>query len=53
MMNIAALALLTALIFVENVLPVGRLVSVVAGAALVGYGVLVMIAPAFLPGLMS
>lgn len=49
MMNIAALALLTVLIFAEKALPVGRLVSRVAGIGLVGYGVLVMVAPVFLP----
>ncbi len=53
MMNIAALALLTALIFAEKVLPVGRLVSIVAGIALIAYGALVVIAPTLLPGTMA
>jgi predicted metal-binding membrane protein len=53
MMNIAALALLTALIFAEKVLPMGRLVSVIAGNALIIYGVLVVAQPALLPGTMS
>jgi predicted metal-binding membrane protein len=50
MMNIAALALLTALIFAEKVLPVGRPVALGAGVALVAYGVLVVAVPALLPG---
>lgn len=49
MMNIAAMALLTALIFVEKVLPVGRLVSTVAGAALIVYGAAALFVPAILP----
>lgn len=53
MMNVAVLALLTALIFAEKVLPVGRAVSLIAGAALMAYGVLVLVLPAFLPGTMS
>jgi predicted metal-binding membrane protein len=52
MMNIAALALLTALIFAEKVLPVGRQVSVIAGIALIAYGALVIVSPSFLPGTM-
>ncbi len=50
MMNIAALALLTALIFAEKVLPAGRVVSIVAGVALIVYGALVVFVPALLPG---
>ena len=53
MMNIAVLALLTALIFAEKVLPAGRLVSIVTGVALIGYGSLVVVAPALLPGTMA
>ena len=51
MMNIAALALLTALIFAEKVLPVGRAVSAIAGVALVVYGAVVVFMPAFLPAM--
>lgn len=51
MMNIAAMALLTALIFAEKVLPVGRLVSTIAGLALVIYGALVVFVPVLLPTL--
>ena len=53
MMNIAALALLSALIFAEKVLPAGRVVSTLAGIALIAYGALVMVAPALLPGTMA
>jgi predicted metal-binding membrane protein len=53
MMNIAALALLTALIFAEKALPGGRLVSVAAGLALITYGALVVVVPTFLPGSMA
>ena len=51
MMNIAALALLTALIFAEKVLPVGRAVSAIAGVALVVYGAVVVFMPTFLPAM--
>ena len=50
-MNIAAMALLTALIFAEKALPHGELTSRVAGAALVLYGALVLLDPALLPGM--
>lgn len=53
MMNIAALALLTALIFAEKVLPAGRLVSIAAGVALIAYGALVVVVPTLLPGTMA
>ncbi|HEX6798901.1 MAG TPA: DUF2182 domain-containing protein [Ktedonobacterales bacterium] len=53
MMNVAALALLSALIFAEKVLPAGRLISTIAGIALITYGVLVVVAPALLPGTMA
>lgn len=52
MMNIAALATVTLLIFAEKALPIGRVVSVVAAAALVAYGVVVIFAPATLPASM-
>lgn len=50
MMNIAVLAVVTALIFVEKVFPIGYRVSAVAGAALIVYGALVIVSPALLPG---
>jgi predicted metal-binding membrane protein len=53
MMNIAALALLTALIFTEKVLPIGRQIARLAGAALILYGVLVVALPALMPGAMG
>jgi predicted metal-binding membrane protein len=53
MMNIAALALLTALIFAEKVLPIGRPVARIAGAALILYGAVVVVVPALLPGPMG
>ncbi|HEV2403919.1 MAG TPA: DUF2182 domain-containing protein [Ktedonobacterales bacterium] len=52
MMNIAALALLSVLIFVEKTLPVGRLIASLTGVALVGYGLLVVFVPTLLPGTM-
>jgi predicted metal-binding membrane protein len=52
MLNLAALALITALIFAEKSLPFGRHLSWVAGAALVGYGALVIALPHFLPTMM-
>lgn len=52
MMNIAALALLTALIFAEKVFPAGRAIAAVAGGALIVYGALVIASPALLPGTM-
>ena len=49
MLNIAALAAITALIFAEKSLPIGRQVSWVAAVALVAYGVVVLLLPAALP----
>jgi len=49
LMNIAVMALVTALIFAEKALPVGRQISQFAGAGLIIYGVLVMFLPAALP----
>lgn len=49
MMNIVAMALLTALVFAEKALPLGVAVGRAAALALVGYGVLVLIVPAALP----
>jgi predicted metal-binding membrane protein len=48
-MNIAVMALLTALIFAEKSVPLGRQISQIAGVALIAYGVLVMLVPALLP----
>jgi len=48
-MNLAVMALLTALIFAEKALPVGRQISLLAGVGLIVYGVLVMFLPAALP----
>lgn len=52
MMNIAALAAITALIFAEKVLPARYHIPIVAGVALIAYGALVIVAPALLPGAM-
>ena len=49
LMNIAVMALVTALIFAEKVLPIGRQISQFAGVGLIIYGVLVMFFPAALP----
>jgi len=49
MLNVAVMALITALIFAEKSLPVGRPLSRVAGAALVAYGLLVLVMPDALP----
>ncbi len=48
-MNIAVMALVTVLIFAEKALPMGRLISKIAGVALIVYGVLVLFLPAALP----
>ena len=49
MLNVAAMALITALIFAEKALPGGRRLSWAAGAALVAYGLLVIVMPDALP----
>ncbi len=49
MLNVAALAVVTALIFAEKSLPIGRQLSWVAAAVLVVYGVVVVLTPAALP----
>jgi predicted metal-binding membrane protein len=49
-MNIAVMAVLTALIFAEKSLPRGRRIGQVAAVALIVYGVVVVLAPAGLPG---
>ena len=48
-MNIAVMALVTALIFAEKALPIGRQISKLAGAGLIVYGSLIMFLPAALP----
>ena len=49
LMNIAVMALLTALILAEKALPIGRQISQLVGGGLIVYGVLVMFLPAALP----
>jgi predicted metal-binding membrane protein len=53
MMNIVALGLLTALIFAEKALPIGVAASRFAAAALLVYGLVVLVLPAALPAAMS
>jgi predicted metal-binding membrane protein len=48
-MNIAAMAIITLIIFAEKTLPWGRVAARATAAALVVYGVLVIAAPQFLP----
>jgi predicted metal-binding membrane protein len=48
-MNVVAMALLTALIFAEKSVPLGRLISQITGILLIFYGVLVILVPAALP----
>jgi predicted metal-binding membrane protein len=48
MMNIAAMALLTALIFAEKVVPRGARITQFAALALILYGALVIVVPAAL-----
>lgn len=49
MMNIAALALITLLIFGEKTLPLGDRLAWLAAAALIAYGVAVLLSPGLLP----
>jgi predicted metal-binding membrane protein len=49
MMNIAAMALLTALIFAEKVLPLWARIPQFAALALLLYGALMIVVPAVLP----
>ena len=51
-MNVAAMALITVLIFAEKSLPVGRQVSRLAAVGLAAYGALVVLAPDTLPTMM-
>jgi predicted metal-binding membrane protein len=48
-MNLAAMLLITALIFAEKALPAGERTARIAAAALIGYGALVLAVPAALP----
>ncbi len=52
MMNIAAMAMITLVIFAEKTLPWGRPVARATAAALVAYGVVVLAAPPALPTFM-
>ena len=52
MMNIAILALITALIFAEKSLAIGPTVARIAAAALVAYGIIVLVLPSTLPTMM-
>jgi predicted metal-binding membrane protein len=52
MLNIAVLALVTALIFAEKSLPFGRQLGLIAGVALAAYGALVLVRPEALPTMM-
>jgi predicted metal-binding membrane protein len=52
-MNVAAMAIITAVIFLEKSTPIGPRIAQVAGAALVLYGVLVQFLPNLLPTAMS
>ena len=53
MMNVAAMAAITALIFTEKSLPHGYRVGQVAGLLLIAYGVAVVLVPGLLPTAMS
>ena len=53
MMNIAALALITLLIFAEKSTPIGRRVALLAGVGLIAYGALVVFVPEALPTMMA
>jgi predicted metal-binding membrane protein len=52
-MNVAALAVVTVLIFAEKSLPLGQRMAQVAALALIAYGVLVMVVPSVLPTMRS
>ena len=49
LMNLAVMALVTALIFAEKVLPIGRQISKLVGAGLIIYGALIIFLPVALP----
>ena len=52
-MNVAAMAVITVLIFAEKSLPFGRRISQIAAFALIGYGLLAVIVPRTLPTYMQ
>ena len=52
MMNIAAMALITVLIFAEKSLPIGRVAGTLAAVALIAYGAVVLVYPDALPTVM-
>jgi predicted metal-binding membrane protein len=49
MMNVAAMAVITGLVYAEKVFPMGERIAQVAAVALVGYGLLVVLVPRTLP----
>jgi predicted metal-binding membrane protein len=51
MLNVAALAAITLLIFAEKTLRRGPLISRLGAAALIGYGLLAVAAPRVLPAM--
>ena len=53
LMNVAAMAVITALIFAEKALPAGHRIGQVAAAALIAYGLLVLVVPGALPGTLA
>ncbi len=53
MMNIAALAGVTAFIYAEKVLPGAKFLRYGAGVVLIAYGLVVLAEPSALPGTMS
>ena len=52
MMNVAAMAVITLLIFAEKSLAIGRSVARLGAAVLIAYGALVVILPSALPTMM-
>jgi predicted metal-binding membrane protein len=48
-MNVAAMAVITLLIFAEKALPIGPRIAQVVAVVLIAYGALVMFLPASLP----
>ncbi|HLF99686.1 MAG TPA: DUF2182 domain-containing protein [Acidimicrobiia bacterium] len=48
-MNVAAMVAVAALVFAEKVVPAGRVVGIVAAAAMVGFGLAVIVEPSLLP----
>ena len=48
-MNVAAMAVITVLVFAEKSLKSGRTIGSIAGLALIGYGILAVLVPAMMP----